>query len=305
MNNNILVTGACGFLGRHTAKHFKSLGYNIYAIGHGNWSKSEQIEWGIDHWLSAEITITNLEKINAPFETVIHCGGGGSVAYSIQEPMKDFQRSVQSTLAILEYLRVYNPEAKLIYPSSPAVQGIHDNTPIKEDDACNPVSPYGVHKKISEEICLSYRKHFRLNVSIIRFFSIYGEYLKKQLLWDASNKFFQNSEQSIFWGSGNETRDWIYIDDAVLLISTLSSLTDMPCVINGGSGYKSTIAKTLSLLQSALSLEGKIIFNEHTREGDPKYYWADIRKAKSIGWVPSVSLIDGIKKYAVWYKGQL
>lgn len=303
MIKKILVTGAFGFLGRHTARHFKALGYEVYGIGHGDWDQSHKMHWGIDHWYSAEITIDNLEKIDVSFDTVVHCGGGGSVAYSIAQPMKDFERSVQGTLAVLEYLRVFNPQSKFIYPSSPAVQGIHEDSPIKEDDICNPVSPYGVHKKIAEEICLSYRKHFGLNVSIIRFFSIYGEYLQKQLLWDASNKFFSNSEKSVFWGTGKETRDWIYINDAVSLISTLSERSDMPEIINGGTGIKFTISETLSLLLEATGLKRKIIFNHHVREGDPKYYWADISKATSLGWKPVTPLSDGIENYVKWYKG--
>jgi len=302
MRKKILVTGAFGFLGRHTAKHFKSLSYSVYAIGHGAWEEEEQAKWGIDHWLSADITLDNLKSINVEFDVIVHCGGGGSVAYSIQEPMKDFQRSVQSTLAVLEYMRLYNAGARLIYPSSPAVQGVHDNTPIKEDDASHPVSPYGVHKKIAEDMCLSYKNHFGINVSIIRFFSIYGDYLKKQLLWDAANKLIKNTEEAVFWGKGDETRDWVHIDDAVSLIEILSEVSSMPIILNAGKGEKYTILDTLNILRDALDVDTLIAFNAQAREGDPKYYWADIAKAKSIGWKPKVSFEDGVRRYAKWFK---
>lgn len=301
----ILITGTYGFLGRHTARHFKSLGYYVIALGHGTWKQGEQNTWGIDDWLSADITLANLGALETEFDIIVHCAGSGSVAYSMQEPMKDFQRSVQSTLAILEYMRLYNPNAKLIYPSSPAVQGVHENSPIKEEDSCHPVSPYGVHKKIAEDLCLSYKKHFGLNISIIRFFSIYGDSLQKQLLWDAANKFIENPKEATFWGSGDETRDWLHVDDAVTLMATLSELTNIPEIVNAGSGMKYTIAETLSLLRDVLNMKSSITFNAQIKEGDPKYYWASIEKAESIGWKPKVSFEDGIQRYARWFKKQI
>ena len=305
MNKTILVTGAHGFLGRHTARYFKSHGYSVYALGHGVWAEREQCLWGIDHWLTGDIILENLMFFEIKFDVIVHCAGSGSVAYSMQEPMKDFQRSVQSTLAILEYMRRYNANAKLIYPSSPAVQGVHENSPIKEEDLCHPVSPYGVHKKIAEDLCLSYKKYFELNVSIIRLFSIYGDFLKKQLLWDAANKFIENSPEAIFWGGGDETRDWLHVDDAVSLMIKLVELTNMPEILNVGNGVSYTISETLDVLRNYLGVKTPIVFNSQVKEGDPKYYWADIKKAKSIGWKPQISFEYGIKRYADWFKRQL
>lgn len=304
MNYKMLVTGAYGFLGRHTAKYFKALGYEVYALGHGFWRQFEQGEWGVDHWLQGEVTLTNLLKLDIKFDLIIHCGGGGSVAFSMYEPMKDFQRSVQSTLAVLEYMRLHNSDAKLIYPSSPAVQGVHADMPIKEDDNCKPVSPYGVHKKISEDLCLSYIDNFSLNVKIIRFFSIYGDYLKKQLLWDAANKLMDDSKPAIFWGTGSETRDWIHVDDAVSLIAIVSKKSNIPRIINGGTGKKYTINETLKILRHALGTDKHFTFNLKVRDGDPKYYWSDITKATAIGWEQSVTFNDGVRRYAKWFMGQ-
>jgi len=300
----VLVTGGYGFLGRHTTRHFKRLGYRVYSLGHGKWNKGEQEKWGIDIWLMESVTLKNIRQFQVEFDVIVHCAGTGSVAYSFQEPMKDFQRSVQSTLTVLEYMRRYNSNAKLIYPSSPAVQGVHNSTQIKEIDPCHPVSPYGVNKKIAEDLCLSYKKHFGLNVSIIRFFSIYGEFLKKQLLWDASNKLIDSLNEAIFWGRGDETRDWLHVDDAVNLIATLVETAKTPETLNAGSGARYTISETLNLLCNALNTKSSITFNAQVKEGDPKYYWANIEKAESIGWKPKISFEEGIQRYAHWFKGQ-
>ena len=113
-------------------------------------------------------------------------------------------------------MRVYNPKAQLIYPSSPAVQGEHTNTPIKEDYVGKPASPYGYHKKIVEDLCQSYSEKYSLKISVVRLFSVYGNGLKKQLLWDAYNKIRYSSKEVEFWGTGEETRDFIHIEDVLI-----------------------------------------------------------------------------------------
>ena len=300
----VLVTGGYGFLGCHTTRHFKQLGYQVYSLGHGKWDEDEQEKWGIDIWLMESVTLKNIRQFQVEFDVIVHCAGSGSVAYSFQEPMKDFQRSVQSTLTVLEYMRLYNSNAKLIYPSSPAVQGVHENSQIKEIDPCHPVSPYGVNKKIAEDLCLSYKHHFELNISIIRFFSIYGDFLKKQLLWDASNKLIDNPKEAVFWGKGDETRDWLHVDDAVTLIATLAEFSGNSEIVNAGNGKRYTISETLILLRDALNAKSSIVFNTQIKEGDPKYYWANIEKAESIGWKPRISFEVGVQRYAHWFRGQ-
>ena len=301
MASKVLVLGAQGFLGRHVAQYFKSEGVVTYGLGHGGWEKGQQCEWGVDNWLSGDINVESLKSMRATFDTIVHCAGGAEVGYSLNEPMKDFQRTVQSTLSVVEYMRLYNPKAKLIYPSSAAVQGACIDKPIKEGDVSNPVSPYGVHKKVAEEICLSYVKNFGLNITIIRFFSIYGNHLKKQLLWDASSKLIDESEQAIFWGTGQETRDWIHVSDAVSLIAVLSENSVTPQIVNGGSGKRHTINEVLKVLRNALIPKKQFTFNQETRAGDPAYYWADITKARSLGWAPTVTIEDGISQYAEWF----
>lgn len=301
---NILVTGAMGFLGQHCSKYFRSIGYNVTGIGHGEISRDEYESYGLDQWKCCDITLEALFDLNSTFDLIIHCGGSGSVGYSIENPKSDFDRSVNTTMAVLEFMRLKNQNAKLIYPSSPAIQGVHDDSPIKESDPSKPVSPYGVHKKIAEDLCFSYAKSFNLKIGIVRFFSIYGEGIKKQLLWDACNKISSASDFAQFWGTGDETRDWIHVSDAVSLLSKFSESTfDNLPIINGAVGIRYSISETLSLLREYLNPSIKIKFNNYQKEGDPKYYWADTTKLKELEWTPNVELSTGLKKYIMWYKG--
>ena len=130
------------------------------------------------------------------------------------DPFADFQRTVGSTAALLEYIRVDCPGAALVYPSSAAVYGHAVQLPMQEDGPLRPVSPYGVHKKFAEDLIRSHCVMFGLRASIVRLFSIYGEGFRKQLLWDACRKLLAGERE--FFGIGDETRDWLHVDDASL-----------------------------------------------------------------------------------------
>lgn len=302
----VIVTGAYGFLGRHTSLKFKQNGFNVYACGHGQWQNNNKNEWGIDSWREGDISLELLRKFSVQPDVIVHCAGSGSVGLSLSDPAADFHKTVSGTLDVLDFIRTISPETKLIYPSSAAVYGEHIDAPISTHTFLNPVSPYGVHKKIAEELCVSYHNHFGVNSSVIRFFSIYGEGLKKQLLWDASNRLMNQENLAKFWGTGYETRDWIHISDAVQLIYLNAVSSQNHPIMNGGSGIKWTVQDTLAILIEELGLERiSLDFNNIVRKGDPRFYHADMAEAKQINWKPEVTLDEGIKRYVYWFKDKV
>ncbi|QDZ90399.1 NAD-dependent epimerase/dehydratase family protein [Shewanella decolorationis] len=303
-NKYLLVTGGFGFLGRNVAKYFSELGYLVYGIGHGYWTRDQFSAFGFEDWSENDISIENIKDIGQVFDLIVHCGGSGSVAYSISNPYQDFSKTVSGTASVLEYIRLYNPLARLVYPSSPAVHGEHSDSPIDEDAPICPASPYGEFKYMAEHLCHTYSNNFSVDVVILRLFSVYGEGLTKQLLWDASNKIV-GAKQAVFWGGGYETRDWIHVDDAIRLIHKVAdSKLVSGAVVNAGSGKSTTIKAVLGLLALELGYKGEIEFNQNVKQGDPLYYWADISKALDIGWSPKIKLEDGIKRYAQWFLNQ-
>jgi len=299
---NVVVTGAAGFVGRNVAKFFADKGWNVVGIGLGNWGKENFGDWGIDEWIESEVNIESLMNLGKIPDAIIHCAGSGSVAYSLSNPKEDFEANVSSLLPVLEFMRLKCPNARLVYPSSVAVYGKKDDVPIKENDFLEPVSPYGYHKKIAEELCESYSKYFNLNISIIRFFSIYGQGLKKQLLWDACEKIRNSDSEVEFFGTGDETRDWLHVRDASNLIYKVTESKNKFEVINGASGKRVEIKEILEMLVKEYGKNIRIIFSGKNKKGDPKYYHADISRAKKLGWLPEVRLEKGLKDYVNFYK---
>jgi UDP-glucose 4-epimerase len=298
----ILITGGNGFLGSHCAKRYAQLGHEVFGLGHGKMDATEAKSKGFDTWMTGSVTYANLVELGCIPDIVIHCGGSGSVGFSVQFPYLDFQKTVDCTGAILEYVRAFAPHAKIIYPSSPAVQGVHDDSPIFVNDARNPAAPYGVHKKMAEELCESYVKYFHLNVIIIRFFSIYGPGLQKQLIWDACTKMAHNPSVAEFWGTGQETRDWVHVSDAVDLIEKCSFSEIKSDVVNCGSGSKKTIAETLETLKKHLKIQTQIVFNGQKKVGDPEFYWADLTETHKYKWAANICLDNGFTEYAEWFR---
>jgi UDP-glucose 4-epimerase len=302
MQQTALITGGYGFLGRAVARKLKAEGYRVVGIGRGRWDADQARAHAFDSWLDASVNLSSLMTLQETFDLVVHCGGNGSVGYSLEHPLQDFEKTVQGTMELLEYLRVTKSNARLVYPSSAGVYGAKDDAPIGIGDAMNPISPYGYHKRIVEELMESYSRSYGIRVGIIRFFSIYGPGLTKQLLWDAGSKLRAAAgSTATFWGTGEETRDWISSEDAAELVMAVARSEQDFLIVNGASGERTTVREILELLKQALDVNTTVLFNGTVREGDPRFYHADITEALALGWKPAIPLKKGIEQYAQWF----
>ena len=302
----ILITGAAGFIGGHLARHFSSRGHEVIGCGRGLLSISECHEMGITKWYSGSLGEKLLSQIIEVPAIIIHAAGGSLVSRSIIEPYKDFDNTVIGTASVLEFARKKAPDVKIIYISTPATQGSRDNSPYRVKERCDPCSPYGFHKMMAENLCKSYQMQYGLRVEVVRIFSAYGVGLKKQLLWDACQK-IKKEKQLIFWGSGNETRDWIHVADVCELIEiiALHNGDANQTLFNCGSGVAIQNSKILQSLfeeMMGLSSDKHIHFNGVVKNGDPLFYLADISESLSLGWEPKISLKTGLKEYVKWFK---
>lgn len=295
-----LVTGARGSIGHHVAKALSNAGWQVHGLGHGEWSVEAAAAAGVCRWYCGTVDLASLRRLELRPNLIVHCAGSGSVAVSMSDPFGDFQRTVGPTSALLEYIRIDCPEAVLVYPSSAAVYGHAVQMPMKEDGALRPVSPYGVHKKFAEDLIRAHCLMFGTRASIVRLFSIYGEGFRKQLLWDASRKLLGGELE--FFGTGEETRDWLHVDDAVALLIRSGEAAAPECpIVNGGSGEAITVSAILHELALLLGVDDRPRFIGTVRAGDPRDYQADITSALKLGWAPVVDWRAGVRRYVTWY----
>jgi UDP-glucose 4-epimerase len=297
----VIVTGAAGFVGRHASRLFAAQGWHVIGIGHGTWSLEDARAWGVAEWHAADITFDALVNTGPAADAIVHCAGGSSVGHSMSHPLQDFQRSCSSISAALEYARLHAPAARVVYTSSAAVYGQKDLGPIEETATIAPVSPYGLHKSFGEALCQTYATHYGIACAVLRFFSVYGRGLRKQLLWDACSKAARGELQ--FGGTGQETRDWLEVTDAAVLLLRAVDWASAQCpVINGGTGESPTVREVLQELLNALNVSAQPRFSGVVRAGDPLYYRAAIARAAGLGWQAQVPWRTGVRAYADWYR---
>ena len=302
MQQSVLITGGFGFLGQAVARLLKRQGFRVVGIGHGAWSREDALAHCFDVWREADVSLTGLKGLDGPFELVVHCAGAGSVARSMSHPLEAFRKTVQGTAELLEHLRLVESKARLVYPSTAAVYGTAADRPLLETDLPNPVSPYGYHARMTEELLAYHARFFGTRVAVVRFFSIYGPGLAKQLLWDAAAKLSSSKGVAEFWGTGEETRDWIHVDDAASLMVATSAIQEPYAIVNGASGERVTVADVLEQLRDVLSVDVALRFNGVVKPGDPRYYHADVSRARALEWRPSVRLREGLEGYVEWLR---
>ena len=297
----VLITGAYGFIGRHVARLYGEKGWKVLAMGHGGWSREEWNDWNIDEWHTCDITIDSLLTYAGEPDVIVHCAGGGSVGFSVSHPFQDYERTVNTTAHVLEFVRLHAPKAAVVYPSSAGVYGTVKTIPILEETSLSPVSPYGVHKIMSEDLCRSYGRHFGVSSAVVRLFSVYGTGLRKQLLWDSCIKL--SSNETTFFGTGKETRDLLHIQDASRLLFAAGEHASPKCpVVNGGSGTGTEVRAIVTEIFSGFKRTDQPVFTGSTRPGDPEHYAADITRALAWGWRPKVDWISGVREYAAWFQ---
>ena len=299
-----VVLGAAGFVGRHVARVLAQQGCHVLGLGHGQWSAAEWRFWGLSKWLEADIGLEALDRLDvaATPRCVVHCGGSGAVSYSYAHPLDDFKRATQSTAAVLEWIRLRAPDAcRFVLVSSAAVYGDQGDSDATENSVRSPISPYGVHKLAAESLCESYSRFFGVRSSIVRLFSVYGEGLRKQLLWDALTKFDQGQNQ--FFGTGNELRDWIHVDDAASLLALAGLAPQSTFEVYHGGFEHATTRELLGRLALAYGHAQGVAFNGETHKGNPRRLTSDCgHTSRLLGWSPRIHLEEGLARYTSWFK---
>lgn len=294
-NKKILITGINGFIGSSCADYFTQQGFEIFGI--------DIFGAHSTNFIQGEVDLENLKLFNHKFDVIIHLAGSGTVGAAQKAPELEHLKTVKSAENILEYMKLHNSNAKLIYSSSAAVYGNSYTKKIKEDFEVNPISIYGKHKIEVEKLCENYSKNNGLNINIIRFFSIYGEGLKKQLLWDFCNRLNKSSNTKTIdcFGTGEEKRDFIHISDAIRFIEILLDIDNKFEIFNCGTGTGISVQEILDLICKEFDYKRQLVFDNIVKEGDPKILISDISKAKDLGFNPIISLEKGIKNYVKWF----
>jgi UDP-glucose 4-epimerase len=304
------VTGAHGFIGRHLSRELAHRGFRVAGLGHGSWPESEAEQWGVCRWLNGTVDSANLDVLvrqSQPPDVVFHLAGGSSVGASLANPREDFLRTVTTTSELMEWLRQNSPQTPVVLVSSAAVYGNGHDWPVSETAFLNPYSPYGVHKRMMEEVGESYSSNFGLKVVVVRLFSVFGLQLRKQLLWDLCTRLATGTSSVLLGGSGSELRDWTAVSDVVHALIGSSQLADAGCtVLNIGTGTGTSVRTVAEYVSSSWHHQGGqssvLQFSGKSRPGDPLRLVADSSKLDDLGLSCRQPLEASLNDYVRWYR---
>ena len=298
----ILVIGSEGFIGSKLCNYFYEMGMQVW--GADIVSKIDQEFYSYTQ-LSKDKADWDYVFALERFDYCINAAGKGDVSFSIDQPLKDFKLNVLELVRILDAIRYNDYKLGFIHISSAAIYGNPKQLPVKETDQPAPLSPYGFHKLMSEEICKEYHSIYKIPIAIVRPFSVFGPGLKKQLLWDAYQKYLNSKNELELWGTGNESRDFIFIDDLARALHTILASGKMEGeVYNIASGIETTIKEVITKLFALLDNKTAIKFNNQSREGDPLNWKADISRIRELGFEPETSLDKGLEMLVNWLRTQ-
>jgi UDP-glucose 4-epimerase len=192
----------------------------------------------------------------------------------------------------------------LVIASSAAVYGADHIGPISEGAALTPMSPYGQHKLMMEQLCRSYARTYGIRSLVVRFFSVYGPHLRKQLLWDICSRLISEPRSLNLGGTGAEVRDWTDVRDVVRLLAKAENLLSMQNfrVVNGGSGKGTSVAAVAHRLVTLWGCSTTVQYSGVARPGDPTSLLADDGRLREIDFRWQIPLDQGLADYVEWFK---
>jgi len=296
----ILVTGAAGFIGSKICTELIKRKYSVIGCDDFYSGKKKNIVNGIKF---IKIDLSKKEKIYRlpkKIDYIFHLAGQSSGEKSFEDPFNDLRRNFITTDNLISYAKK-NSIKNFFYASSMSVYGdssIRAN--IKNN--CNPLSYYGLHKKLSEDYILKNSKNF--NYILFRMFNVYGPgqdlFNEKQGMVSIYLSSLIRENKIFVKGSINRFRDLIYIDDVVdIWIEALKNKKMLNKIINLGTGQKTKVFTILNILQKLHNKKSKIIIKKNT-PGDQHGIYADKSIQKFIKKENFIKIEDGLKNFYTW-----
>jgi UDP-glucose 4-epimerase len=309
----ILITGAAGFLGSHLSEKYVNEGHIVYALDNllnGNLNNirtllhRKNFKFIHDDVRHQEI----YHRLPTDLDAIIHLAAQIHVDRSIVNPEETFNINVNGTMKILEFARM-NDIQKILFASTSEIYGSAKYVPMDEEHSLSAQHPYGVSKIAADRLCYTYNETYDLGIDILRCFNLFGPRQKDSgyggVIAIFINRVLQN-KPPIIYGNGHQTRDYMYISDAVEAYDKVLMSTNNPGKngINFGSGTEISVNGIAELiLKHASSDKNLKPIHVDPRPIEVQRLFADISKAKDIlKFNPETNFEKGIISLIEWYR---
>jgi len=300
----VLVTGGGGFIGSNLVRALLERGDEVRVLDNFSTGNRDNLD-GLDVEV-VEGELRSYERVHNAVrgvELVFHLGALGSVPRSVQDPLTSTAVNIEGTLNVLLAARDENVR-RVVYSSSSSVYGTRRELPVTEDQATDPISPYGVAKLAAERFCVSFsRVYEQFESVVVRYFNVFGPRQSPHSQYAAMVPLFIEAiaaDRPIrVDGDGEQRRDFTYVDnvvEATLLAGDVPAANGR--IFNVAASAPASVNEVAALIGRIL---GREVRKEHgrPRAGDIRDSWADVTAAREVlGWAPSVDLEEGLRRTA-------
>lgn len=326
----VVITGSSGFIGFHTSKKFLSEGYDVYGLDIENDYydqnlKSNRRNFLIENnpdfnFLNCDISnkkVIDVLKEISP-DLIINLAAQAGVRHSLEFPEDYTKSNIDSFLNILEYCKNSESLKHLVYASTSSVYGANNDIPFKESHGVDhPLQYYAATKRTNELMAHAYSNLYHLRSTGLRFFTVYGPWGRPDMaLFLFTKAMLENKPINVF-NHGNHRRDFTYVEDIVegIFLSALDyefkteekfnykdpSISEFPFrILNIGRGKPENLEDFISEIENNLNIRAKKNYLP-IQKGDVPASHADITKINRIGYLPKVSIKQGVKEFIDWY----
>ncbi|XOV72614.1 MAG: SDR family NAD(P)-dependent oxidoreductase [Verrucomicrobiota bacterium] len=308
-----LVTGVAGFIASKTAEFLLSEGHTVVGVDNMNdyydvRLKEHRLENlqsqpnFIFHQLDIEsqADLDDLFKQHI-FNGVLNLAARAGVRYSLENPHVYMTTNAMGTLNLLECMRHHDVEKMVLASTSSLYAG--QQMPFTEKLPVNtPISPYAASKKAAEVMCYSYHNLFQLDISVVRYFTVFGPCGRPDMSIFRFIKWIAEETPIELFGDGSQSRDFTFVDD--IAKGSIAALKPIGYEIFnlGGGNNPISLNQIIQWIEESLGKKA-IIENQPFHKADMKSTWADISKAESmLEWKPEIDIKEGVLKCVEWYQ---
>ncbi|MBA4348972.1 MAG: nucleotide sugar epimerase [Thermodesulfovibrio sp.] len=315
--NAILVTGCCGFIGYKVSSLLLEQGKSVIGVDNLNdYYDTRLKEWRLNllkeksnktgRFICHYYDISDFESVKTVFsnhtiDAVINLAARAGVRASLEDPWVYLDTNLKGTLNLLECCRNYNVR-KFVLASTSSVYGDTKKIPFNvADNTDRPLAPYSATKKGAEVLCYSYHYLYSMDISIARYFTVYGPAGRPDMSIFRFIKNIDMGKPIPVFGDGRQKRDFTYIDD--IADGTLKCLEPAEYgIFNLGNDRPIELMYVINLIEEQLGKKAEIQWLP-LHPADIHATWADISSSRErLGWSPVTTIEDGIKKTFEWYK---
>lgn len=307
----ILITGGAGFLGSHLCEKYVNGGHVVYALDNlmnGNLNNIRTLLHKKNFkFIHDDITRDEVyQKLPTDLDAIIHLAAQIHVDRSIVNPAETFKINVEGTLKILEFARM-NDIKKILYASTSEVYGTAKYTPMDENHPLLAQHPYGVSKIAADRLCYTYNESYDLGVDILRCFNFFGPGQKDTGYGGVIAIFIKRVLQNkppIIYGDGTQTRDYMFVTDAVNAYDKVLNATNSPGRngINFGSGTEISVNSIAELVIKHAGNNNIKPIHVDPRPVEVQRLFADISLArKLLQFKPQFEIERGLHSLVDWY----